>query len=97
MNQKRIAPTRKTNAVARAEAGAPVPPCLPFSFSGTAGGFAAGLAARAGQGFGAGRRQGAVSSLITVEPAVTAPSMLASNLPSFALHSSSLRRRRLVA
>src|ERR1044071_8211536 len=97
MNQKRAAATKDTIAVALADAGALALTCLVFSFSGTAGFAAAGFAGGAAESLGAGGGQVIAPSLITVVPRITSSSMLTLNLPSFALHSSSVRRRRLVA
>src|SRR4051812_41815894 len=100
MNQNSAAATRNTMAVVLAEAGAPALPC-PCAFAGTATPLAeaavAGLAAGAAESFGGGGGQVMVPSLITVVPRITSSSMLTWMRPSFALHSSSIRRRRLLA
>src|SRR5512145_974951 len=100
MNQKRIAAIRKMIAVARAEAGALASP-WPWAFCGT--GFAAAAvlpvaaAGGAAESLGGGGGQVILPSLITVVPRITSSSMLTLMFPSFALHSSSVRRSRLVA
>src|SRR5437764_11198649 len=95
MNQKRTAATRKTIAVARAEAGAGAAP-WPAALEGAAGGLAAGFGGAA-ESFGAGGGQVTVPSLMTVVPRITSSSMLTLMRPSFCLHSSSVSRSRLVA
>src|SRR4051812_34767625 len=97
MNQNSAAATRKTTTVALGEAGAPALPWAP-AFAGAGAAFAAtGLAGGAAEAFGGGGGHVIVPSLITVVPRITSSSILTSSLPSFALHNSSLRRRRLVA
>src|ERR687887_836603 len=95
MNQKSTAATKKTMAVARVEAGAPAPP-WPCAFAGAAAGLAAGLGGAA-ESFGGGGGQVTVPSLITVVPRITSSSMFTLRRPSFCLHSSSVKRSRLVA
>src|SRR5262249_55757819 len=98
MNQKSAAATRNAMVVRKGDDGAAPAPCPCAAFSGTAAGLAAGgLAGGAAVGLGAGGGPGMLPSLITVVPRITSSSMLTLNLPSLLLHSSSLRRRRLVA
>src|SRR5437868_6255890 len=92
MNQKNTAATRNVIAVALADAGALAAPC---PFAAGAGGLAAGFGGVAGT-FGAGGGQVMLPSLITVSPRMASSSMLTSMTPSFVLHSSSARRKRLV-
>src|SRR3954468_5987062 len=93
MNQKTIAPTRNTMAVALADAGALELPC---ALGSGASGFAAGLAGAA-ESFGAGGGQVILPSFTTVVPRSTSSSMLTLIVPSFVLQSSSVNRRRFVA
>src|SRR5688572_31787674 len=95
MNQNSAAATRNTMVVALADAGAPPFPC-DFAGALAAGGFAAGLAGAA-ESFGGGGGQVIWPSLMTVVPRITSSSMLTLSRPSFALQSSSVSRRRLVA
>src|SRR5688572_846166 len=95
MNQNSSAAARKTIAVALPEAGAPAAPC-PFG-AGTAGFAAAGLGGAAESLGGGGGGHVISPSLSTVVPRITSSSMLTLMTPSFALHSSSVRRSRLVA
>jgi len=84
-----------TNAdVALLDAGALAAPC---AFGAGAIGFAAGLAGGAAESFGGGGGHVIAPSLITVVPRITSSSMLTLITPSFALHSSSVRRSRFVA
>src|SRR5438270_11612910 len=95
MNQKRMAATRKTIAVARADAGAAEAP-WPCAFGATAGGFAAGLGGAA-ESLGAGGGQVTVPSLMTVVPRITSSSMLTLMGQAFCLQSSSASSRRFAA
>src|SRR5260221_6437048 len=92
MNQKKTAATRKVMAVARAEAGALFSPCLGAGATGFTAGFGG-----AAESLGAGGGQVIAPSLITVVPRITSSSMLTTIVPSFALHSSSVRRSRVVS
>src|SRR4051812_13497432 len=92
MNQKAIAATRNTIAVAFADAGALA---APWPFAAGPGGFAAGFGG-AGASFGAGGGQVMRPALITVSPRIASSSMLTLMTPSFVLHSSSASRKRLV-
>src|ERR671922_3119424 len=99
MNQKRMAATRKTIAVERTDAGALAAP-WPCAFGVAAGAPLADAAAGLGgaaESLGGGGGQVTVPSLITVVPRITSSSMLTLMRPSFCLHSSSVRRSRLVA
>src|SRR5512133_655362 len=73
--------------------GSPWP--LPFLATGAAAGLAAagGVAATLGAGAG----QVMLPSLVTVRPRMASSSMLTLMMPSLVLHSSSVRRNRLVA
>src|SRR5258708_6662151 len=93
MNQNTVAPTRKTIAVAFAEAGALAAPC---PLGACTGGFAAGFGGAA-ESLGAGGGQVILPSFTTVVPRITSSSMLTLTVPSFALHSSSVNLRRFVA
>src|SRR6185369_3949122 len=93
-NPNSAAATMNAIAVAFAEAGALAAPC---ALGAGAGGFAAGFGGGAAESLGAGGGQVMLPSLTTVVPRITSSSMLTLNLPSFALHSSSLKRSRLVA
>src|ERR1700741_867873 len=96
MNQNSAAAIRNTMAVALAEAGAPAAPWAP-AFAGAGAAFAAPGLGGAADNFGAGGGQVIAPSLTTVVPRITSSSMLTWNLPSFALHRSSDRRRRSVS
>src|SRR6185437_9766867 len=95
MNQKTTAATANRIASVLAGIGAPLPwPCLrPFSAAGAAAGLSAGTAA----GLSGGAGQVTAPSLITVRPRMASSSILTRATPSLALHSSSIRRSRLVA
>src|SRR5512137_208663 len=90
MNQNSTAATRKVIAVLVPEAGALASPCLgALGIAGLAGGGAASLSAGGGQV--------TLPSLMTVRPRMASSSMLTLMTPSLVLHSSSVRRNRLVA
>src|SRR5258708_9032582 len=94
MNQNSTAPTRNTIAVAFADAGALAAPC-PFGAGGGAG-LAAGVGGAA-DSLGGGGGQVIAPCLITVVPRITSSSMLTLIVPSFVLHSSSVRRTSFAA
>src|SRR5260221_6683221 len=94
MNQNSPAPTKNTIAVAFADAGALAAPC-PFA-AGGAGGLAAGFGGAA-DSLGGGGGQVIAPCLITVVPRINSSSMLALIVPFFVLHSSSVKRSRVVA
>src|SRR5512146_2778559 len=77
-----------------ADIGSPPAP-WPFAAGAAAGLASAGLGAAAGS-FGAGAGQVISPSLMTVRPRIASSSMLTLMLPSLVLHSSSVRRNRLV-
>ncbi len=77
-----------------ADMGAPVPWPWPDFFSTTG---AAALGAGAGACLSGGAGQVMAPSLTTVRPRIASSSMLTTATPSLALHSSSVRRSRLVA
>src|SRR5664279_2725597 len=79
-----------------ADAGALLCPCPPLGLATTATGLAAAAAGAAGN-LGAGAGQVMLPSLVTVKPRMASSSMLTSMMPSLVLHSSSVRRNRLVA
>src|SRR5512145_606954 len=78
----------------RTDIGAPLP--CPCAGAGAALTAAAGFAAGAGS-FGAGAGQVTSPFLMTVRPRMASSSMLTLMLPSLVLHSSSIRRNKLVA
>ena len=79
-------------AVRVAEAGALASPCL-----GALAGIAAGLAAGGAGSLSGGGGQVMLPSLMTVRPRMASSSILTLMTPSLVLHSSSVRRNRLVA
>src|SRR2546421_11486530 len=93
MNQKKMAPTRKTMAVVFADAGSLA---APWPLGAAAGGLAAGFTGTT-DGFGAGGGHVMLPSLITVRPRMASSSMSTLMTPSFVLHSSSASRNKLVA
>src|SRR3989338_9231010 len=93
MNQNSSAATPNMIASLLPAIGALLPPCPLGAVTGLA---AAGLAGAAGS-FGAGAGQVTVPSLMTVRPRMASSSMLTLMMPSLVLHSSSVRRNRLVA
>ena len=70
---------------------------VPFLRRGGTGGGRLGAAGGAADSFGGGGGQVTSPSLMTVVPRITSSSMLTSMTPSLVLHSSSVRRSRLVA
>ncbi|MNT20919.1 hypothetical protein D3C72_1562410 [compost metagenome] len=78
-----------------ADMGAPAPWPWPFFFSAT--GTAAALGAGTGAALSGGAGQVIAPSLMRVRPRIASSSMLTTATPSLALHSSSVRRSRLVA
>src|SRR5574343_1493949 len=93
MSQNSTAPTPNTVASARADMGSPAAPWAGAFFTAAA----AGLGAGAGATFGAGAGQVTLPSLMTVSPRMASSSIFTSATPSLALHSSSERRKRLLA
>jgi len=78
---------------ALADIGSPGPWADFFSAMGAAAAFGAG----AGGAFSGGAGQVTLPSLMTVRPRIASSSMFTTATPSLALHSSSIRRSRLVA